>query len=378
MKIAILCPEYPPHPGGVADHCAKLAAELSRQNCKIKIFTSENSPTEQDSISFQTVSRPWDTKKIDKIIEHLKIWDPDYVLIQYVPYLYSPHFYGIQPLLPFWIKKIKSQTGCPVALIAHELHYPIGITPDRLLIGTSQFAQFLGLVLISDHVFFSYETPYQNYKKMIPWKKSSFSWLPVGANIEPSKEKFKLDLKIENKKFMLQFGGNHPTRLFDYTFQALEEANKKSHTELYFIGISNQEIQPLIEKSKFRHLHTHIHALGYLSADETSYYIQKSNLILAPFLDGISTRRGSVMAAFAHGKPVITTRGYFTDQSLDWEQFCMITDAKDPRLFSQTAAEVLFSPEKLKKLSEAALKKYQNSFSWPVIGIEIIQKLRGI
>ena len=51
-------------------------------------------------------------------------------------------------------------------------------------------------------------------------------------------------------------------------------------------------------------------------ADEVSRRLSAADLNLSAFIDGVSTRRGSLMAALQHGVASVGTRGYLTDQML--------------------------------------------------------------
>ena len=54
-------------------------------------------------------------------------------------------------------------------------------------------------------------------------------------------------------------------------------------------------------------------ATGELTAEEVSLHVQACDLMVQPYPDGVSSRRTSVMAALAHGRPVATTRGWLTE-----------------------------------------------------------------
>ena len=55
------------------------------------------------------------------------------------------------------------------------------------------------------------------------------------------------------------------------------------------------------------HLQERVFWTGYISAKEVSANLLAADICLLPYRDGVSFRRGSFMAALAHGRPIITT-----------------------------------------------------------------------
>jgi hypothetical protein len=52
---------------------------------------------------------------------------------------------------------------------------------------------------------------------------------------------------------------------------------------------------------------------GTLSADELSLHLQACDLMIQPYPDGVTGRRGSAMAALAHGIATLTNQGRLTE-----------------------------------------------------------------
>ena len=52
---------------------------------------------------------------------------------------------------------------------------------------------------------------------------------------------------------------------------------------------------------------------GALAADALSAHLQACDLMVQPYVDGASTRRSTLMAALAHGVPVVTTTGRLSE-----------------------------------------------------------------
>ncbi len=59
-----------------------------------------------------------------------------------------------------------------------------------------------------------------------------------------------------------------------------------------------------------------VHRPGALPAERVARHLACADIFLAPFSDGVSTRRTTLMAALQHGLPVVGTSGESTDSML--------------------------------------------------------------
>ena len=66
--------------------------------------------------------------------------------------------------------------------------------------------------------------------------------------------------------------------------------------------------------------------LGYVAAEQVSLWLQVAQLVLAPQVEGVNARKGTVMAALQHGRAVITTRGapVSTVTAPSWHIMCSL------------------------------------------------------
>jgi glycosyltransferase involved in cell wall biosynthesis len=61
------------------------------------------------------------------------------------------------------------------------------------------------------------------------------------------------------------------------------------------------------------YLRGRVHATGGLSSQSLAEHLSTCDLLVQPFEDGVSTKRGSITAALALGVPVATTTGAITE-----------------------------------------------------------------
>jgi glycosyltransferase involved in cell wall biosynthesis len=102
---------------------------------------------------------------------------------------------------------------------------------------------------------------------------------------------------------------------------------------------------------------------GYRPPDEVSALWQASDIAVLPYADGASLRRGTLLAAFAHGLPVVsTTPRVAVEQLRDGENILLAAPGDDRALAEQVIA-LINSPELRAKLSQGALRLAEE-FSW--------------
>jgi glycosyltransferase involved in cell wall biosynthesis len=93
------------------------------------------------------------------------------------------------------------------------------------------------------------------------------------------------------------------------------------------------------------------------------------DLYLAPFVAGVSTRRGSFMAALQHGVPTVATAGAQTDPILhrnDGNAFVLRPET-DVDAFAEIAFALQNDPDRRRQIGRAARRLYRNEFDWTVL-----------
>ena len=108
------------------------------------------------------------------------------------------------------------------------------------------------------------------------------------------------------------FGTYSPlvTRSLDAILPALAKGTMP--LRFLLIGLSSGEYRDRIVR-EFPEMESRVTATGPLPEWELSRHLQICDLMIQPYLDGISARRSSAMAALAHGLPLVTTSGKATE-----------------------------------------------------------------
>lgn len=380
MRIAIVSSLFPPDPGGVSDYVERFSSAVAALGHEVSVWTGPSARPRVSAAELVEHSDGWGILGLKSLEWRLRARKPDAVIIQYTPYMYAPRkLRGIHPALPAWVLGLEKRLGCRVVVMFHELHYPLGLSRDRLLVGTPQFVVYELLAAAAQSSWFTYEAALARTASLHPARK--LRWLPVGATIEPSRATEAargLIAAAPAPRILLQFGSSHPSRLFSHSFNALDRARAalgRDQVSLVFAGLAPEEVSLQLRECGRKDLSGSVHGLGYLPADQTSAWLERADCVLAPFVDGISARRSSAMAALAHGRPLVTTSGPSTDPGVEWERFSLVSPADRPDLFAENVATILKDPAFARELAERGKKRYAELFSWPVIARRALQYL---
>ena len=105
---------------------------------------------------------------------------------------------------------------------------------------------------------------------------------------------------------------------------------------------------------------------GYCSTWEptASMYLRASDVCVLPYDTGVSLNKTSVATALAHGLPLITTRGPFSDPEFVDGKNVLFCPPKDANALAMAIERLLSSQESRGKLSEGARELYEERFSW--------------
>jgi glycosyltransferase involved in cell wall biosynthesis len=227
----------------------------------------------------------------------------------------------------------------------------------------------------ADVLFFSIEAWTQRFRRWFPSKPV---WhLPVGSNIPRTRTGHaaaRARLGIPEDTLLLGlFGTAHLSRLLGWVRAAAERVERSGREALVlYIGPHPSLIQAQLPGIA-------ILAGGPLPAVEVSQRFAALDICLAPFVDGISTRRTSLMTALQHGIATVGTRGRLTDTVFLQEngRAFLLARADRPEEF---AAHVLYLAEDRscrEKLGQEAEKLYEREFAWSQIVARLLAILGG-
>jgi glycosyltransferase involved in cell wall biosynthesis len=201
--------------------------------------------------------------------------------------------------------------------------------------------------------------------------------IPIGSNINPlppdpeAVAAVRASLGLPAESFLLgYFGFLNPSKGADALLAAL--ASLEDHYHLVLIGgltgdsdraTNSGFLAELEARIAALGLGVRVHRTGYLDSREVSDYLNAADLLVMPYRDGATLRRGSLMAALAHGRPLLTTVPAEPTDELVHGENVWLSAVDDPAALAE-AIQALATNPSLRQTIGAGAARLAARFQW--------------
>ncbi|MBK7897710.1 MAG: glycosyltransferase family 4 protein [Anaerolineaceae bacterium] len=393
LKIGLVTGEYPPMEGGVGAFTAELAKALHDLGHTIHIITSWEARPPDAPRTFTSAWEPidigfaqlhprlnrWRWPSLAVIADIVLRHELDVVNIQYQPAAYNMKSAAIN-FLPWRLKNVVK-----TAVTFHDLRVPYLFPKAGRLRQTA--VNFLahsahGVIATNPADFEALQTIFQR-KGAKGQRERQLAQIAIGSNItvHPTNhietEEIRHSLGLQPQDVVLgYFGFLNDSKGADTLIEALAGLDGRFH--LIFIGgqtgasdgANNQAfLDGLKAQIEALGVADRVHWTGFLSDARVSAHLQAADLLVMPYRDGASLRRGTLMAALAHGRPLITTAPTApTPQLVSGENCCLVPMGDVAAL--GTAVQTLTNDAALRQKLGHGAAKLADQFSWEKIAAE--------
>lgn len=362
MRIDLLFPALPPALDGIGDHTARFAKALA-PHADVRILTAQPDARPIPGVSIERAFTLQTRAGIQAVQDAIEKAPPDVLFVQFNQFSYGR--WGLNPYLHRTLASIKEE--CPtihVAWMAHEDFVPPTNWRNRIM-RLWQRWQFKQLGRIADTIFFSIEPWVRQYASWFP--ETPIRHLPVGSNMP----NLGIDRLTARKQIGLPqsivvaglFGTMHASRMLPLVRRTAEAlcGNPDKEVLFLYVGPDGDVVRDTLGSFP-------LWDAGRLSAEDVSLHLSAMDFQLAPFIDGISTRRGSALAAMQHGLPIVTTDGPLTDPILKTANgdALFLAPLSAPDQFVEHARTLTATPRLRDRMGRAARALYQDAFSFEV------------
>jgi glycosyltransferase involved in cell wall biosynthesis len=279
----------------------------------------------------------------------------DALLLQYNPFMYGSR--GFAPWLILDLVRVRSRRRRPtLALYVHETAMPL-LGLRKTLMGLWQRVQLRAVCASVDLVFAVIEDWAARLGRFRPRRPALH--VPVGSTLpdmRASRDKIRAQLGASDRLVVTTLSSGHESHLLDHTAAAVARiADSEPNLVFLTLGAGAHAVEvPGVDTRR----------PGELPAADLAALVGASDLMLVPLVDGVSTRRTSVMAALQHGVAVVATRGPLTDSMLDRSDVLALSSGGADS-FAEAAVAVAGEPRRRDALASAGRVLYMRAFDWP-------------
>ncbi|QDV66353.1 hypothetical protein Poly24_00370 [Rosistilla carotiformis] len=359
----------PPAHDAIGEYTAFLAAELGK-SVHVRILTTRDRPLEPlGGVEIDACFSLHGKRRFDGLQRALATTQADAVVLQYNPFAWGRR--GWAPDLGHtWLAARKANPSVCWSTMFHETYT---LSPGLRAWAMRQYQkrQFRLLAEHSDVCFFSTGTWADEFARSDPSAKAIH--LPVGANLrEPavSRQAMRSRWGISREDFVVGvFGGGHQSRMLNRIEHAVDAiSNYVTPRRVVFLHVGGNAIAWSMKRCK-------VIATGRLPDVDAAGAISTMDLMINPFTDGVSTRRGSVIAALQNSVPVLTTFGAVSEPL--WREvedsFVFLAPPRDENLWSEATLRAVRAIElDAAEMRPAAREFYRHNFSWASVASSLL------
>jgi glycosyltransferase involved in cell wall biosynthesis len=318
MRIGLITGEYPPMQGGVGAFSRELAAALVQQGHSLHILTDRRvASAGEPGIDVAAVIRNWNRASLLDARRWAQTNRLDVVNVQY-----EAAAFQMAPLIHWMPARIRFTSGSrrriPVVTTFHDLLVPY-LFPKA---GPLRRWFLLTLARQSDGVI---ATNQQDEQMLCAAGRiARLRRIPIGSNVraEPppdyNRAEWRARLGIPDRGMLVgYFGFLNASKGIDTLLDGTAAAIAQGvDAYLLMIGGRTGDSDPtntdhadeIDRQIDALGLQSRIRRTGFVDDSRVSGYLSACDVVALPFKDGVSFRRGSFMAALAHGCAIITTR----------------------------------------------------------------------
>jgi glycosyltransferase involved in cell wall biosynthesis len=367
MRIGEITGEYPPMQGGVGAFTQELARALTNLGHELFVFSDMRAASEQGSnhVHVTADAHSWSWGTLGRIRHWAQAQKLDVVNIQYQAAAYNM-------AASIHILPVRLDNTCVVTTF-HDLLAPY-LFPKA---GPLRYQAVLTLARSSDGVIV---TNRDDQERLASEKSiASLRHIPIGSNITPAlapdynRSLWRAALGFQPGDIVVgYFGFLNASKGVETLLQAIRIVrNSGLPVNLLMIGgrtgtsdptniVYAREVDQLVEDLN---LHEHIRWTGFVDNAAVSGHLSACDLVALPYRDGASFRRGSLMAALAHGCTIITTHPLTDLPDLVEDHHVRLIPPDSPTALALAIEALADNPTLCHRLGENA-RELSRQFAW--------------
>ena len=363
----LITPEYPPVVGGVSDYSHLVATGLAAAGHTVHVWcppAGGASPAVAGVLVHRNIGAfaPGDLRRVGRMLDAFP--RPRRLLLQWVPHGYG--YRSMNLVFCMWIWRRAAASGDEVEIMVHEPCLAFSLASWRQTMAAAVHRIMTAILLnaarrvwVSIPAWEAYWRPYGFGRRV------AFTWLPVPSSVPVVEGRAAPDLRAryapEGRALVGHFG-TYGGAVSDMLMSALPPlASDRSGPAVLLLGRGSEEMRGRLV-GQWPSLADRVHATGCLDASDLSRHLMACDLLLQPYLDGVSSRHTSIMAGLAHGLPIVTTIGRLTEPLWSDSESVALVDESDRAGIVARVQQLLTDADERRRLGQAARALYDARF----------------
>lgn len=362
MRWHILTGEYPPHDGGVSDYTQLVARGLAAAGDDVEVWAPVAVEARDPAgVLVHALPDHFGARSLASLTRGLRgDAGPHRVLVQYVPHAFG--WKGSNVPFCLWLR---SRTRDAVWVMFHEVAFPIARHQRLAQNGLGVVTRGMAALVASaaERAFVSIPA-WEPMVRKAASPATPVEWMPVPSAIAVDAD------TAAAAAVRARHGAGRPLVGHFGTFgrlirpllaEALPRLVGETSAHVLLIGRGSGAMAQALGD---RHpaLRDRVTAAGVLEAPAVSHHVAACDVMLQPYPDGVSSRRTSVMAALAHGRPVVTTSGPLTERLWHEAGGVITCPVGDAGALVRACARLLAAPSDLERAGHDASALYDSRF----------------
>ena len=378
MKIGLVTGEYPPMQGGVGDFTRELARALAKQGQDVHVITGRNNCADDAGVAVHSVIKSWGLRCWRQIAAVARQQQLDVLNIQYEPAAYAMQV-GVNFLPSRYARRL---IKAPIVTTYHDLLMPY-LFPKA---GPLRWKVVEYLARRSDATIVTNEEDRLRLVNLqLPT--ANLQLIPIGSNIDPAQAGV-FDVVEERERWHVRrdeftigyFGFLNLSKGGEVLMQAMRLLlDQHLPIRLLLIGGRTGTSDPtnaayasqVDQLIATLNLQSQVTSTGFLEPSDVSRTMLASDVLALPYVDGASLRRGSLMAAIAHGRAIVTTEPRYPIEGLTHNESALFVPPNDPAALAQEIKQVIIDPELRSRLAQA-VRKVARLYAWDRIAAQTV------
>ncbi len=372
-RLCFIAGEFPPLRGGLGDYTRELGIALARRGHQVHVITRQLPPspaTEPPSVPELQVHPKvagWNWRALFHLKHILQTVRPHIVHLQY-----QTAAYGMHPAintLPWWVRRWLPHAR--TVLTYHDLRVPylfpkagpvrrwVTLLPARLAHG----------IIVT------------NPEDEAILQKAGLhpTCIPIGANVHPHAVPAEEVMRWRQQwdippdaRVIGYFGFLNRSKGVTNLIEALAQLVATGYNvHLFMLGepvgtsdptnqVYRAEVEALIQRLN---LGQRVHWTGFLPDEVLSCGFAACEVVVLPYRDGVSLRRGTLQAALVHGAAVVTTEPRVAVPALTETGALVLVPPGDSSALAR-AIQRLLDDETMRRELQRRARRLAELFSW--------------